>query len=200
MSLNLNEKVMEYKRTGSQGLFSEIYREVSRPWKNFLMRDARFAMTDTQEIEALYDDKLLQVIEKFDQARGNFISVLATAIANAVKNLRVKNARRYRMEVYAKGDEDEPTILDRPDVNVNVESRALSSIKTKEQRELLSHLTVNLDDLTCEVVKLYLVNDSYLAVGKRLGIEHKRVKRKIESLSRRYDGNRFGDYRDYLYA
>ncbi|MFW5434298.1 hypothetical protein [Paenibacillus apiarius] len=198
--MNLNEKVMEYKRTGSQDLFGEIYREVSRPWAAYLQRDSSYAMTDYAEVSATYDDKLLDVIDKFDPQKGNFISILSSALANARTDLRRKNLRRRRMEIYASSEEDAATFLERDDVNVNVERTALTYTKKKEQRQLLSHLVAEADDLTHKIVILFAENDSFNAVGKQLGIDHKRVKRRIESLSRRYDGNRFGDIRDILYA
>ncbi|MCR8843130.1 hypothetical protein NQ117_05510 [Paenibacillus sp. SC116] len=194
----LDNLVVNYQEVNQQSVFEIIYEYVSVRWRKSIEYDVRFTSTNHHDVQAMYEDKMLKLLSTYKKEIGHFENLLFSSITKGKYDLLRKRSRRRKLEYYSKTEEEAATFLEVVDENTT--TGFILSEKTKEQRELLSHLVADVDDLTCEIVKLYLVNDSYLAVGKLLGIEHKRVKRKIESLARRFDGNRFGDYRDYLYA
>lgn len=188
----LNALVIRYQKTRDNWIFKEIRDKVSSTWARRCVPDSRRAKVSKEDVLAMYDDTLWKVADRYDPERGNFTHMLATAIANGLKDLARKGSKRRWLEMYAENEKQESLILEFPDES----TKRLE--KTKEQRELLLHLTAELDDLTLNCCNLFMAYDSFYAVGKRLGVCHKRVKRKIEGVSHRFDGNHFGDYRDYL--
>lgn len=194
----MNAMVTEYQQFGNEEVFNAIYRYYYDKWKTRAKLDARKIKVDEEDILSYYSQVLYQTVKCYDASKGDFNSMVRCAIINAKKTMRRDNASRvlYESPAWAeeRDDDDDGIFLSIPDED------ALSSEKTREQRELLSYLTANMDDLTRKIVTLFGKGYSYNSIGKRLRMDHKRVKRKIQSLSRRYDGNRFGDIRDYLYA
>ena len=70
----------------------------------------------------------------------------------------------------------------------------------RDQRQLISFLTdpSKVDAETTAIVSNFHRHKSITALGKALGLHHQTVKRKLRKLSRNYDPNIFGNYRDYL--
>lgn len=192
----INVAVIEYQQTWSQELFAQLYQYFCLDWKRSVKWDAQYAGVDVDDILSHYGLTLYQVAMRYDPSKGNFANMLARSLANTKKSLRRANMKRNIHECTARTEEEAATFLDVADQQVDF----IFEEKKKEQRQLLSCLVAEIDNITHLIITHYLEGNSYNAVGKRLGIENKLVKRRIEKLSRRYDCNRFGDYQDYLYA
>ncbi|OCI06325.1 hypothetical protein BBP22_21610 [Bacillus paralicheniformis] len=58
------------------------------------------------------------------------------------------------------------------------------------------------DETTKVIVETFLACErpTPTAIGKKLGVHHMTVIRKLEKLAGYFDTQQFGDYRDYLFA
>lgn len=200
----LNNLVCRYQNTGDETVFNEIYYIVSRNWFSNPEGDARFALTDVSEVCAMYDDTLLRVVRAYKK-KGNFVHMLRASIYNAKCDLREKNQRRRKMEIY-EGDEllDQGVgdLLEVIGGEKSAEECALSCVqRERDQWPLISSLVAHSDDFTKKVVELLPSYDfSFSALGRALGVHHSKVSRALTRLSRNYDQERFGEISDYMSA
>lgn len=83
----------------------------------------------------------------------------------------------------------------------NLEDYVLKK-KEIDKRQLIDFLLesaqIQNDSTMTAIIAEFPRHKSITALGKALGLHHEVVRRKLRSLSRYYDANRFGDIRDYL--
>ncbi|ANY67691.1 hypothetical protein BBD42_15370 [Paenibacillus sp. BIHB 4019] len=88
------------------------------------------------------------------------------------------------------------------DANLRSDYAIETEVLTKEadHRQVIDSIVdpSQVDTVTTLIVTAFPEYKSIAALAKALGLHHEVVKRKLHALSRRYDANRFGDYRDYL--
>ena len=86
----------------------------------------------------------------------------------------------------------------------DVDSTAATVLETKraDQRQLIDFLLSGADATTTAIVEAFLneKKPTPTAIGKKLGLHHSTVLRKLTSLASKYDSKKFGDYRDFLVA
>lgn len=71
-----------------------------------------------------------------------------------------------------------------------------------DQRQLIDSLCDHpkVDDVTTEIVTNFPKYRTPNALAKALGLDFNQVDRRLRKLARNYDAEKFGDFRDYLYA
>ncbi|WP_157349610.1 sigma-70 family RNA polymerase sigma factor [Bacillus sp. EE-W1] len=208
--LNINEMVNNYLRTGDDFIFtglytslSEVYRDKLRYWSTSTY------MANEHDITGLFHDVIQKVLKSLrNNAGGDFVKLFAVSLKNEYNSLLRKLRTRRKYELYDGPNSDEEentamfeTIADEFDLEEHV-------IKKKEadQRELIDFLTDPAkvsDETTTAIVESFITNDgptTPTAIGKKLGLHHSTVIRKIERLAKRFDERQFGNYRDYLLA
>lgn len=70
----------------------------------------------------------------------------------------------------------------------------------QDQRQLIQALTSDSDETTTAIVETWLSSDkpTYTNVGKKLGINHTSVKRKLVKLSEKFDKSIHGELHEYF--
>lgn len=208
--LNINEMANDYLRTGDDFVFTDLYTSLSEVYRDKL----RYWITSTymaneHDITGLFHDVIQKVLESLrNNAGGDFVKLFAVSLGNSYKSLLRKLRTRRKYELYDGPNSDEEentamfeTIADEFDLEEHVTKK-----KEADQRELIDFLTdpgqVS-DETTTAIVESFITNDgptTPTAIGKKLGLHHSTVIRKIERLARRFDERQFGNYRDYLLA
>jgi len=199
MKERINRLAISYKKTKDQMVFNELYTLLKSKWERQKTFDAFYTRTSESDVQAMYDDTLLRVIESFDEqdGLGNFCSMLDKSIKNAKKDLLKAEMRRRKRECLMTDDEDAATseIAD----DYHLENDVVDRLKRKrDQRQLISFLIADVDDLTQRIVEHFPNYESITALGKALGLHHSVITRKLSRLARKYDRHRFGNISDYL--
>lgn len=104
-------------------------------------------------------------------------------------------------ELISKDDDGNLVEPEFEDVTVNVEIEATLETKTDEdKRQLILALTKETDSITTAIVKEFLVDktSSPRAIGRKLGVHHQTVRRKLDALSRKYYADYSEDINEFL--
>ncbi|MBO1582675.1 sigma-70 family RNA polymerase sigma factor [Bacillus sp. XF8] len=208
--LNINKMANDYLRTGDDFVFTDLYTRLSEVYRDKLRYwSTSTYMANEHDITGLFHDVIQKVLNSLrDNVGGDFVKLFAVSLGNGYKSLLRKLRTRRKYEVYDGPDSDEEentamfeTIADDYDLEEHVTKK-----KEADQRELIDFLTdpgqVN-DETTTVIVESFITNDgptTPTAIGKKLGLHHSTVIRKLERLAKRFDERQFGDYRDYLLA
>lgn len=195
----LNKLVVNYQTSGDQSTFRVIHNETLGKRIRQAEVTARTQGVDKDDLLEVYDDTLWKVIVKYDLSQGNFANLLNNSISRNVKRLMRDTGRfkrRYQLTVDKPSDEDAATFEIAADYDLEREVIK----KRTDHRQVIDSLTRNSDAITTAIVNAYLYDDDTrpTAIGRKLGIHHEVVKRKLSRLSRNYDATRFGDISDYL--
>jgi DNA-binding PucR family transcriptional regulator len=166
-------------------------------------------MANEHDITGLFHDVIQKVLNSLrNNVGGDFVKLFAVSLGNSYKSLLRKLRTRRKYELYDGPNSDEEentamfeTIADGFDLEEHVTKK-----KEADQRELIDFLTdpgqVS-DETTTAIVESFITNDgptTPTAIGKKLGLHHSTVIRKIERLAKHFDERQFGNYRDYLLA
>lgn len=182
--------------------FSGLFEQYSERINAISTRFSNSSEIPVDEFRSHLNEELWEAVVSFDDSKS---ATLNTWINKRLKQRAVEVTRSaeggyYKrvglFEEYAHEDEDEnPGTVEVEDENEDVENRA---IKKADQRQLIDFLTKHLDATTTAIVKAYSGFYSFREIGKSLGIDRRKVKRKLERLAKNHDPSQFGSYRDYL--
>lgn len=208
--LNINKMANDYLRTGDDFTFTDLYTSLSEVYRDKLRYwSASTYMANEHDITGLFHDVIQKVLNSLrNNAGGDFVKLFAVSLGNSYKSFLRKLRTRRKYELYDGPNSDEEentamfeTIADEFDLEEHVTKK-----KEADQRELIDFLTdpgqVS-DETTTAIVVSFITNDGPItptAIGKKLGLHHSTVIRKIERLAKRFDERQFGNYRDYLLA
>jgi hypothetical protein len=199
----LNKLVLDYKRLKDEVIFERIYEIVSAFWKNNYVV-AKSVMSDEHEIQALCEDILLRCIDQYDGSI-DFLHYYRSCLHKRRASLYKVKKRYYKRieptDDNCSEDGDTPiaaTIESLPDP-ITIEEMAFRKTEA-DQRQLIGFLVSGADATTTAIVKAFLAHPrpTPTAIGRKLGLHHSVVKRKLERLAGKFDAKQFGDYRDYL--
>lgn len=184
--------------------FNNLFLLQKRNIHNMSVKYHKRSGVPLEEFVSQLNEELWFAYRDYDEGKG---AKLTTWIAGCLKR-RAHDVIREREGSYCRrvtlfkpvdnSDDDAPTseIAD----PMNLEDYALRK-KEADQRQLIDSLVNDpsqVDPITTLIVAEFPKYKSITALAKALGLHHEVVKRKLTSLSRRYDANRFGDVRDYL--
>jgi hypothetical protein len=199
----LNELVLDYKRTKDETIFERIYEMISATWKNNYVV-AKSVMTDEHEIQALCEDILMGCIDQYDGSI-DFIHYYRSSLYRRRASLYKAKKRYYKRIEPTKDnyndDTDTPIAATIECIPEPLTTEDLALQKTEaDQRALIDFLLSGADATTTGIVEAFLAHPkpTPTAIGKVLGLHHSVVKRKLERLATKFDAKQFGDYRDYL--
>jgi hypothetical protein len=201
---SIGNLIREYQSTKSEDVFNKIYLTATANWKSlFKTLSKSFPYIDETEIDSMAHVKLYEITVTYDNSKGDFYHYLSAAIRKGCLYLARKQKHRNDHEslVSAKTD-DEGNEIEFFDTieRANAEDEALDSLqKNSDQRQLIAALLSNADSNTRQSVEAFMMSDSFRDAAKLLGKKDKNsVIRPIRKLSRKYDGNQFGDIQDYF--
>ncbi|MGN9867366.1 hypothetical protein [Bacillus swezeyi] len=203
MKEKLNNLVLDYQRSRSNGDFAEIYEMTITPMRSTYKEVARSLRASVPEVVALYEDVLMNCIASYS-GEHDFENYFKFSLKNKRANLYRDKKKRMQNEVLECGftssdDEGAATLRvieeDTPEI-------LFFSKKRADQRQLIDYLVEKSDETTKTIVETFLTCErpTPTAIGKKLGVHHMTVIRKLEKLAGYFDTKQFGDHRDYLFA
>jgi transcriptional regulator with GAF, ATPase, and Fis domain len=181
-------------------------------WKYQFNIIAQSVASDKWEIQALYEDKLLECLLKFKG--GNFVNLLSMSLKNARADLYEKNKKRYSQEVYIDENESERESGVDFDTyimsNVSLQADDYKPVETQifepktfvdDKLQLITYLVNKTNDKTTkQIVELWVSKNkgTYTEIANELNIDRTTVMRKLKRLEKHYDSKVFGDKKRYL--
>ena len=207
--LNINEMVNDYLRTGDDFIFTDLYTSLSEVYRDKLRYwSTSTYMANEHDITGLFHDVIQKVLNSLrNNAGGDFVKLFAVSLGNEYKSLLRKLRTRRKYELYdgPEGDDDSnTTMFDNIKDDFKLEDQVIKK-KEADQRQLIDFLVDPdkvIDETTTTIVETFLVSDkpTPTTIGKKLGLHHSTVIRKLGRLAKRYDEKQFGNYQDYLLA
>ncbi|MCY8047607.1 hypothetical protein [Bacillus haynesii] len=203
MKEKLNSMVLNYQKTRSNTSFTEIYDLTITPMRSTFEEVARSLRASVPEVLALYEDVLMNCVASYS-GEHDFENYFKFSLKNKRANLYRNKKKRHQNEVLecglsSNGDEGAATLrVVAEDTPENLFFRK----KRADQRQLIDNLVEKSDETTKVIVETFLACErpTPTAIGKKLGVHHMTVIRKLEKLAGYFDTQQFGDYRDYLFA
>lgn len=159
-------------------------------------------------ISKLYEE-LWMCSKDFDEGKGASLDTWVNhrfkkAIVNVIRSREGTYRRRFKSCIDAGNDDDSDDGAATPftirDASIT-DDHFIKKRKRLDQKILIESLLqpAKTDPVTTAIVTIFESHGGNLrSIGKSLGLHPEKVKRKLRALARRYDGNRFGDIRDYL--
>lgn len=209
----LNNYASTYFAHRSGDNFRNLYDEAARLFLGMhRQKVSRDRLGSDHDAVETFDDTLMDISSRHDI--GDFGKTLSAALRKKRAMIGRTNRRRqtrYRTVIDEKVERDDGTYTPKYEAkteNKVVEDEVIGNVDKKkeaDQRQLIDFLVISdskePDATTTDIVEAYRLappSAKDTAIAKSLGIHHETVKRKLRRLARRYDANRFGDYRDYL--
>ncbi|WP_054958426.1 hypothetical protein [Paenibacillus dakarensis] len=201
--IKLNSLALAYAAARSDVNFRSLYEEANAVFRKMnRVKVVRSGYGDEADADEILDAVVWRLSKRDDVK--DFGRMMSTALKNARLDLfRSETSRRKGIDYdYADREESTP-ILEIP-TEETPEKIFLEREKEADQRQLIDFLVSSdsgePDATTTAIVEAIAAQPSAkdTAIAKSLGIHHEIVKRKFRKLYRRYDANRFGDYREYL--
>ncbi|MCI4129422.1 hypothetical protein [Bacillus haynesii] len=203
MKEKLNNLVLSYQKDKSNDVFTEIYEMTISPMRSKFAEVARSLRASVPEVVALYEDVLLNCIGSYT-GEHDFENYFKFSLRNKRANLYRDKKKRQQKEVLECGlssnhNESAATLRI---MDEGSPERLFFSKKRADQRQLIDHLVEKSDETTKMIVETFLACErpTPTAIGKKLGVHHMTVIRKLEKLAGYFDTKQFGEYRDYLFA
>ncbi|NRG30749.1 hypothetical protein [Niallia circulans] len=202
--MKLENLIKEYQRSKSDDLFATIYRSIEESvrfnqpqYESTVAKSLKATIHETRE---LFDDCVMYTISNYDNERS-FIAYFKWKFrnmrANFIRDKRVIDST----EVYETNTDDTAMSSIEMVDKLNLEEYVIAK-KEADQLALIDFLLKDADELTIGVVKTFLKHPkpTPTAIGKRLGLHHSTVIRKLEKLASKFDSKQYGSHRDYLVA
>ncbi|MGC4375759.1 sigma-70 family RNA polymerase sigma factor [Fictibacillus sp. Mic-4] len=202
----INNMALEYIKTKSDEVFSEMYVELRK----------KITKENNVRLQSIKDLDQSEVLEQFDEAVMNGVKMLARnpnddivkyvqgSMNKTKAYLLRKTKTRRKRELYEQQLEDDVSFEHIANIGNTKDTTFASIVNKKEddQRQLIDFLLSGADAKTTAIVEAFLESDkpTPTAIGEKLGLHHSTVIRALKRLAGKFDANRFGDYRDYLVA
>ncbi|WP_162860212.1 sigma-70 family RNA polymerase sigma factor [Bacillus safensis] len=195
----LNSYITEYKLTGCEYSFSRIYEILIERRSLKFNEIARSLRATAHEVRALYEDVLMKCIKDFN-GKVDFENYYNFSIKNKRANMYRDRKTRLNYEVVNNFGKDEESAATLEPVDEETPETIYFAKKRADQRQLIDSLLEKADETTRQIVETFLGCDrpNPTAIGKRLGLHHSTVIRKLEKLAGSFDTKQHGNYRDYL--
>lgn len=208
--LNINEMANDYLRTGDDFVFTDLYTSLSEAYRDKLRYwSTSTYMANEHDITGLFHDVIHKVLESLrNNVGGDFVKLFTVSLGNSYKSLLRKLRTRRKYELYDgpdSGEEENTAMFETIADEFDLEEHVLKK-KEADQQKLIDFLTDPakvIDETTTAIVESFITNDgptTPTAIGKKLGLHHSTVIRKLDRLACRFDKKQFGDYQDYLLA
>ncbi|MDY7221458.1 hypothetical protein [Halalkalibacterium halodurans] len=196
-----------YVDTRSPKTFEQIYHILKADWQPKFPKIAKSLWTTTHEVEALYEDTLMAVLEKYDGNR-EFLPLLVVSLKNRRADYYNKVQRLRKREMLTPGAfESTDRTLALTDAatfeiadEFNLEEHVIK--KEEDQRQLISFLADpnRVDAKTTAIVNAFPNYESQTALARALGLDRKTIRQKLKSLAQNYDEEVMGELRLYFFA
>lgn len=227
-SKKVNLLAEQYIQSGLESDFNELYRYCSKFWEKQYSVIAYQLYSNVDEVRALYEDKLLECLSKYEnQGSNKFSNFLSMSLKNARADLHNKNKKQYDREVYPMGFSEHSDEIKKGDASSmldlhiaqnkigyfdenKIEQQAIGLLEVHRKKTQLEkqHLILLLADKQKAQVKTIIQlayqqlkssgSINYTAIGKQVGIHRSNVKRKLEKVRHTYDEKKYGNLENYI--
>jgi RNA polymerase sigma factor (sigma-70 family) len=194
--------VTKYKETGEVLYFEQAYALTKKQIVQTARKYSAAFGIPYEDFLSEGNIRFIGVIDSYNAETGEFVHVLSRALRNAfiTMNRSADNKAEYTNR-YIAGDEKEIDVFE--DVIISgitrdASAEAESLVFSKERSEMLTSLLVDVDEVMIATIRAFLAEKSLVKAGAKLGVSHTTVKRRLESLARKYDANKYGQVSDYL--
>lgn len=211
----VQQLLTKYRETKNDLVFNELYTELSGLWKGKLRATASNMKLDIHDLEATYDDAIMKLVDDpsrdADKVDRHFTVMLRNARIDLLR--RTNTVRKREIHITDSEDENGAATLERLELKLGYsEASNYEKVADKEKEADQLQLIDSLidpgkvaDRMTTAIVETVLGDRTLgqlkpTAIGKKLGVHHSKVTRKLSSLKKNYDESLYGDYRDYLHA
>ena len=194
----LNTVAVAY-RQGNCG-FDTVYDVYAKIYSAHYEKLAIVHELDPHDVQAGYEDTLLEVLQRFDPEKGVFAHYLKRSLRNKLTDLQREKARRSREVSYGlpTGDADEKNVFYMIESGQKLEEEIAEKEISDKRARLIAEMVSNADPAIKNILKEILAGHSVHSAAKHYGICHKTVKRRLDKMTALYDEHRHGDIRDYL--
>jgi hypothetical protein len=195
-------------RRSRNEVFTEIYAATKKERNINRSRVTASGYGDEADAQTVFDDVIFKMLgdTRITDFERTLNRRLRTKRIDLLRKVVRTRARQCSLdEMYEEESEGTPIpeeVLDKIKT-VTAEQSYLDAKKETNQRQLIDFFSrsAKTDSTTTTIVAAFLKSDdntSPNAIAKSLGLHHETVSRKLRSLSRLHDANRFGEYREYL--
>lgn len=164
---------------------------------------------DVDDLKSLLNTEMWLIYQNYDKDKGPLETFLNISLQGKLINyIKGKNNEFNRettpFSYYEEEGEDGSEVsfeVESDYVLINHVLERNGELKTDEdKRQLIFALTSKADPMTTAIVKEFLadVNIKPTAIGRKLGIHHQVVRRKLDSLARNYSERKHGSINEYL--
>lgn len=199
--MEINELVVEYQKSGSDEVFTKIYRYIQNSNRSMIRRLSTKYKLDELDVQAIIDDKVYEICLKYDGTKGKFLNAIYYAVRLGCIDL-VRKRNRYEQHftevMYKDEEENFIEVYEAVEVAPTTFDNAEQLIKKHDQRQLIVELLSNADSKTLTSLSAFMETESYRKTAELIGSTDKTVKSRIRKLANRYDANRHGDYREFF--
>lgn len=204
----LNTLHVRYIQTPDNDVFAEIY-ALTKPARDMNRRKViASGCGDEADAQTVFDDVITKMVydDKITDFERTLNKRLRTKRIDLLRGSVRKRARQCSLDEMYEGEAEGTPMPAAALGRMKTESAELDYINAKketDQRQLIDFFSrsCKTDTATTTIVEAFLIapdSASPNAIAKSIGLHHETVNRKLLSLGRRYDANRFGDRREYL--
>lgn len=200
----INDAVVEFKRTGNQEVFSDLFTRLKPMLERKANREVILGRLDPDDVWSAIHFSMTKALEKFDETKGSFMNLFHTILRHEIKRLRKScyaNILRKTVPIDDAMTDDDAPFEAHDRTEESVEEIVIRRIqKNVEQRRLLDVLEIP------EIISRLIdtgeesVFSSLSSLGRALGFRHphQQAGRLLERVRRTYDYERYGDPADYF--
>lgn len=181
-------------------VFAEIYALTKRARDINRSQVTTSGYGDEADAQTIFDDVIVKMLRdsRITDFERTLNRRLKTKRIDLLRGTSRRRTRQCSLEELIEGAPT-PATLQVSGIDKEVFHRK----KETDQRQLIDFLlrSAKTDATTTTIVEAFLIaplSASPNAIAKSIGLHHETVNRKLLSLGRRYDANRFGDRREYL--
>ncbi|WP_018755156.1 hypothetical protein [Paenibacillus terrigena] len=202
----LNSLAARYKVSGDEAHLRLLYDEAAPIKRSNRLKVTMSSYGDAADADELFDDAIMELLQRNDII--NFGKMLIAALN--LKRLHLfRTIKRRNNNIKIEGSLDDTYIDEQGSPNPKIVLKSSHIVedevikKETDQRQLIDFLLDRANDPVTTLIVTKFKNDdcstkSMTALAKALGLHHETAMRKLRSLVKHYDANRFGDYYEYL--
>lgn len=200
--LLLNEMVTTYKETGITDYFEQAFALAKTQIEQTARKYSKAWGLPFEEFVSEGNYRFISAVEAYDASAGDFENVLSRVLRNAFITItrspanKAEYTERYHVRDGQELDVFEDVIIS--GITKDASAEAESLVFSEERSEMLTSLLVDVDDVMIATIRAFLAEKSLVKAGEVLGVSHTTVKRRLQSLSRKFDANKYGQVSDYL--
>lgn len=179
----IDSLALKYLETKEEEDFNILYREFKKEYKPRYIADAKRFSGNSHDIEALYDDALLNAVTYY-KGKSDFTNFLNVIIKNAKITYSQKVSKRKEKECLLKVDEEGRSLFDIKTSNCNVEDEIIKKFDTTID-DIIRGLRLN--KKTEVFLELVSEGSTVHNAACHSGLCPKTAKRRLKKIARYYN-------------